>query len=619
MSRYSVFTLSGAAVLCSLFFSPALSTAAEISPVHGLAMHGAPKYPADFAHLDYANPDAPKGGELRLAVAGTFDTLNPFVIKGVGAPGLGMVTQTLLTNTDNEAFSEYGQVAVSIEMPEDRSFVVFNLRPEARWNDGKPLTAEDVVWTFNTLMEKGHPFYRAYYTNVKEAVAENPQRVKFVFDTAGNRELPLIMGQMPVLPKHFWADKDFAATTQELPLGSGPYRVKAVEAGRRIVYERVKDWWAKDLPINRGLYNFDTIVYDLYRDETVLLQAFFAGEYDFRQENIAKAWQTGYDQPPVRDGRVKKEEIPHEQPAGMQAFIYNLRRPLFADIKVREALGYAFDFEWSNRQFAYGSYKRTESYFANSELAAIGLPDAKELEILELFRGQVPDAVFTLEFSLPKTSGSGQDMRRNLAQAAALLKEAGWTIGKNGLLEKDGQVFKFEILSNSDTFERWINPFISNLKKIGIAANLRVVDAAQYQNRTDNFDFDMTVATFGQSLSPGNEQRDFWGSDKADIKGSRNLIGVKNPVVDQLIDKVVMAADREGLIAATRGLDRVLLWNYYVIPQWHNSTHRIAYWNKFGRPAVVPKYGLGVVDTWWYDAEKAARIGGETKAASGKP
>ncbi|MCE9507042.1 MAG: extracellular solute-binding protein [Alphaproteobacteria bacterium] len=609
MSRlFTAFLFS--ALLCL----PSIAQAETATPLHGIAMHGAPKYAADFKNLEYVNASAPKGGALHLAVAGTFDSLNPYVIKGVAAPGVtGMVYQTLMANTEDEAFSEYGLLAETIETPQDRSWVVFNLRPQARWNDGKPVTAEDVVWSFNTLMTEGHPFYRAYYANVKSAVAETPTRVKFTFSMAGNRELPLIMGQMPVLPKHYWAGKNFAKSTLEMPLGSGPYKVQSIDAGRRITYERVADWWAKDLPIVKGQYNFDTIVYDVYRDETVLLQAFFSGNYDFRQENVAKSWYAEYDQPPVRAGTIRKEEIHHSLPAGMQSFAFNIRRQMFQDAKVRQALGYAFDFEWSNKQFAYGSYKRTQSYFANSELASSGLPEGHELEILQKFKGQVPEEVFTREFSPPKTSGNGQDMRQNLTAAKKLLTEAGWQMGKDGLLEKDGQPFKFEILIESEMFERWISPMISNLKKLGIEAKLRIVDTSQYQQRMDNFDFDMTVATFGQSLSPGNEQRDFWSSATADVTGSHNRIGITNPVVDQLVDMIISSPDRAELVARTRALDRVLLWNYYVIPQWHLDYFRVAYWDKFGKPAISPKYGLGVVDTWWYDAEKAAKIASKVK------
>jgi microcin C transport system substrate-binding protein len=591
------------AALVLLFCSPALAGEA----LHGVAMHGQPKYAADFTHLDYVNPDAPKGGEMRLAAQGTFDSLNPYIIKGVAAPGIGLIYQTLMSGTEDEAFSEYGQVAQSVEMPEDRGAVTFNLRKEAKWNDGRPLTAADVVWTFNTLMKDGHPFYRAYYAHVKSAVAEGPSRVTFTFDMKGNRELPLIMGQMPVLPEHFWKGKNFAATSFDPPLGSGPYRVKSVDAGRRITYERVKDWWAADLPINKGQYNFDALVYDLYRDETALLQAFFSGAYDFRNENVAKNWQTAYDQKPVKQGLIKKEEIKHELPAGMQAFVFNTRRPVFRDARVRRALGYAFDFEWSNRQFAYGAYKRTGSFFENSELASSGLPQGRELEILEAYRGKIPDAVFTTPFENPKTSGNGQDLRENLSTARKLLEEAGWRMGKAGVLEKDGQPLKFEFLSDSEMFERWINPFILNLKKLGVQANLRIVDTAQYENRMQNFDFDMTNGSFGQSLSPGNEQLDFWGSAKADVKGSRNLIGVKDPVVDDLIKQIISAPDRDELIYRTRALDRVLLSGYYVIPNWYIDHYRIAYWDKFGRPTTTPRYGLGVPETWWFDAAKAAR------------
>lgn len=609
----SLFLAATAAVLA--LSSPALADGAPQAPLYGVAMHGAPKYAPDFAHLDYVNPDAPKGGEMHLATAGTFDSLNPYILKGVAAPGIGMIYQTLMSGTEDEAFSEYGQIAESIEMPEDRGFVVFNLRKEAKWNDGQPLTAADVVWTFDTLMKDGHPSYRAYYGHVKQAVAENEHRVKFLFDMKGNRELPLIMGQMPVLPKHFYEGKSFAVTTLTPPLGSGPYRVRSVDTGHRIVYERVKDWWGAALPINRGQYNFDAIVYDVYRDDTVLLQAFFSGNYDFRSENVAKNWATAYDRPPVKQGLIKKEVIPHELPAGMQAFVYNIRRPFFSDPKVREALNYAFDFEWSNKTVAFGAYKRTKSYFENSELASSGIPQGRELEILEKYKGQVPDALFTTPYTNPVTDGSGSGVRENLTAAKKILAEAGWKIGPSGLLEKNGQPFRFEFLCDSEMFERWIQPFVANLKKLGIQANLRFVDTAQYQNRLDSFDFDMTNAGFGQSLSPGNEQRDFWGSDKADVKGSRNIIGIKNPVVDDLIKMIISAPDREELIVRTHALDRVLLWNHYVIPNWYLGSFRVAYWDKFGHPDKTPKYGLGVPDTWWYDAAKAGKIAGKVKPA----
>ncbi len=604
--------LRQAALVLALTLISFLAAQAEEAPQPkpSIAMYGETKYQPGFAHVDYANPEARKGGEMHLAEEGTFDTLNPFVLKGLAAPAVaGMLFQTLTTGTEDEPFSRYGLVAETIEMPEDRSWVAFNLRKEAKFNDGTPITADDVVWTFNTLMEKGHPFFKAYYAKVAKAEATSPSRVKFTFSMANNRELPLIMGELPVMSKHYWEGKTFDASTLEAPLGSGPYRVKSVDQGRRITFERVKDWWAKDLPIVKGMYNFDTIVIDMYRDETVLFQAFFSGEYDFRQENVAKNWAAEYDEKkPVKEGLIKKAEIKHSLPTGMQAFAYNIRKPVFQDPRVREALGYAFDFEWSNKQFAYGTYARTHSYFENSDMAATGLPTGKELEILQQYKGKIPDEVFTKEFTLPTTDGSGNGIRDNLAKAKELLTQAGWKIGSSGVLEKDGQPFKFEILIDSPAFERWILPFIGNLKKLGVVANLRNVDTAQYQHRIENFDFDMTVHSFGQSLSPGNEQRDYWGSDKADVHGSRNIIGIKNPVLDDLIQKLVSAKDREELVAICHAMDRVLLWNYYVIPQWYHPAWWIAYWDKFGRPETAPKYGLGVPETWWYDAQKAAKI-----------
>ena len=590
----------------------ATSTAAcADAPVigHGLSMYGDLKYAQDFTHFDYVNPDAPKGGALRLAAQGTFDNLNPYILKGVSAPGLSLTFDTLMDGSRDEAFSEYGLLAERVEMAHDRSYVVFDLRPQARFHDGVAVTADDVVFTFNTLMDKGHPFYKAYYADVKEVKAESKLRVRFTFKMAGNRELPLIIGQMPVLPKHFFADKDFAATTLKPVLGSGPYKVKSVEPGRKIVYERVADWWAKDLGIAKGRYNFDVISFDLYRDQAVLLQALLAGEYDLREENIAKAWTDDYKHPSIDRGYIVKAEIPHDIPTGMQGFVYNTRRAVFADPRVREALNYAFDFEWSNANFASGTYKRTDSYFENSELASTGLPQGRELEILTDLAKQYPDAVpprvFTDVYTNPKTDGDGRSVRANLLKAKALLEQAGWHVGQSGLLEKDGQVFRFEILLSSPSFERWVLPMIGNLKKLGIVATLRTVDTAQYQNRMDSFDFDLTVGTFGQSLSPGNEQRDYWSSTKVDEKGSRNIAGIKNPAIDALIDMVINAPDRAELLQRVHALDRILLWNFYVIPQWHIDYHRVAYWNKFGQPKVPAKYGLGVADTWWIDAAKA--------------
>ena len=583
------------------------AAAQDIYKGHGLAMYGDLKYGPDFTHFDYANPDAPKGGAVKLHDIGTFDTLNPYTLKGVAAVGLGLVYDTLLANSDDEAFSEYGLIAESVEMPADRSGVVFNLRKQARWHDGKPITADDVVFSFKTLKEHGLPFFRFYYANVAEAVAENPYRVRFKFSGAENRELPLIIGQLPIIPKHYWEGKDFTKTTLEPPLGSGAYKIKAFEPGRSITYERVKDYWAKDLPVHKGEFNFDTIRYDYYRDATVALEAFRKGSYDFRQENTSKEWATGYDSPAKRAGLYKTEEIPNEIPTGMQGFAFNIRKDIFKDPRVRHALAYAFDFEWSNENLFYSQYARTESYFSNSELASKGLPSPEELKILEPLRGQIPDDVFTKEYRAPSTAGKNT-IRHNLIEATKLLRAAGWVIKDRKLVNaKTGKPFKFEFLLGTPAFERVVLPFKSNLARIGIDMSVRTVDSAQYQKRIEQFDFDMVVGGWGESLSPGNEQRDFWGSGAAKREGSRNIVGIADPAIDKLVDLVISAPDRQSLITRTHALDRVLLWNHFVIPNWHTRVFRVAYWDKFGRPKVAPKYALGFT-FWWIDPAKAAEL-----------
>ncbi len=573
---------------------------------HALSMYGDVKYASDFEHFDYVNPNAPKGGQLKLAVIGSFDNLNPYILKGMAGAGSDLLYQSLTVKSDDEAFTEYGSIARAIETPEDRSWVAFDLREEARWHDGKPITVADVIWTFNTLREKGHPFYRSYYTAVENVTQTGKRRVQFNFKSSGNRELPLIMGQMPILPKHYWttAGRDFSKTTSEPPLGSGPYQISHIELGRRITYQRVADWWAKDLSINKGRYNFDTVHFDYYRDAGVALQALLAGQYDIRAENVAKQWALSYDHPAVTKGQLIKQKIPHNIPTGMQAFVYNLRREKFQNRHLREALSYAFDFEWSNKQFAFDSYHRTQSYFSNSELAATGLPSTDELKLLNPFKDQLPESVFTKEFHPPQTDGMGNN-RQNLRHAKALLEQAGYVIRDGVLVDQSGKPFTFEFLLNSAMFERWIQPFIANLKKLGIVATIRVVDTAQYQNRLDQFDYDVIVSVFGQSLSPGNEQFDYWGSDNAHTPGTRNVAGIENPVVDALIKKIVSADNRSELITATRALDRVLLWNHYVIPQWHINAFRLAYWDKFGRPDVNPPYALPIQETWWIKEKNA--------------
>jgi len=576
-------------------------------------MHGAPKYGPAFKQFDYADAGAPKGGKVRFSAIGTFDSLNPHALKGTKAAGLGDLYETLTTGSLDEAFSRYGLLAESIETPNDRSWVAFTLRPNARWHDGKPVTVEDVIFSLETFKTKAHPFYRSYFASIAKAEKTGPRKVKFTFSVGENRELPLISGELPVIPKHYWQGRDFTKTTLEPPMGSGPYRIKSFEPGRSITYERVKDYWGVGLPVRRGMNNFDEMRYDYYRDATVALEAFKAGEYDFRQENVSKNWATAYDFSAVGQGLVLKEEIRHQRPTGMQAFVFNSRKKIFSDPRVRRALTFAFDFEWTNKSLFYGQYTRTRSYFSNSELASIGLPSKAELKVLEPLRGRIPDEVFSQIYTPPETDGAG-NIRANLRAALKLLSEAGWVFKDRKLVNAEtGAPFKFQILLAQPTWERIALPFVRNLKRLGIDASVRTVDAAQYQKRVESFDFEMIVDVFGQSLSPGNEQRDFWSSASADIQGGRNIIGIKDKAVDELVDLVISAPDRESLIARTRALDRVLLWGHYVIPHWHIRAFRVAIWNKFGRPKITPKYGL-CVDCWWVDKNKEANLNAARKA-----
>ena len=577
--------------------------AAEVAPAHGVAMHGDLKYPADFKQFDYVNPDAPKGGTVRLGAQGTFDTFNSFIVKGNPAAGLGFLYDNLMAGSADEAFSQYGLLAEKIFMPEDRSWVAFTLRKEARWHDGQPVTTDDVIWTFNTLMEKGSPFYRFYYGNVSDVVKTGERTVRFNFKAGENRELPLIIGQFTILPKHYWESRDFAKTTLEPPLGSGPYKIEKFEAGRSITLKRVEDWWGKDLPTNKGQYNFDTIRYDYYRDGTIALEAFKAGEFDYRAENSSKSWATAYNIPHVDKGLIKKEEISHNRSSGMQGYVFNTRRDIFKDRAVREALAYAFDFEWSNKNLFYGQYTRTRSYFDNSELAATGLPSPEELALLEPYRGQVPDEVFTKEYNPPKNETPGK-IRKNLRIASKILTDAGWVIkDKKRINAKTGQELKFEVMLNSPISERIVLPYAKNLERLGVTVNVRTIDTSQYRRRMDTHDFDMVIGGFGQSLSPGNEQRSFWGSKAADLEGGRNSIGIKDPVIDQLIEKIIAAPSRKQLITAVKALDRVLQWGHWLVPNFHSTYDRIAYWNKFGRPETTPIQGNQFL-AWWVDAKK---------------
>lgn len=572
----------------------------QVVRTHALSLLAPPSLPADFPHWPWANPAATKGGEVVLTRIGSFDSFNPYILRGTPDPGIGLIYDSLMAGNPDEATAEYGLLAETVELPADRRGVSFELREAARWHDGRPVTADDVIFSFNALRTQGRPFFRAYWADVTEVVADSPRRVTFRFRTADNRELAQILGDLPVLPKHWWEGRDFARPLLEVPLGSGPYRLDRFEAGRSSVYRRVEDYWARDLGVRLGLNNFDAIRYEYFRDTTVAFEAFKAGQVDFRTENVARDWATGYDFPAARRNLVKREEIPHEIPTGMQCFAVNLRRPLFQDARVRRALIEVFDFEWMNASLFFGSYARTASYFSNSVFAARGLPEGRERAILEGFRGRIPETVFTEEYRLPTTDGSGNN-REGARRALALLREAGWQVRDRRLVNAQGQRFEFEILLQGATFERVALPYVQWLERIGITARVRTVDPAQYQVRIDAFDYDMTVDSMGQGFSPGNEQRDYWSSAKARENGSQNVAGIADPAIDELVELVIAAPDYDELVARTRALDRVLLHHNFVIPHWHIRTFRIAFWDKFGRPERNPRYGLGFPQAWWID------------------
>ncbi|AIR90390.1 extracellular solute-binding protein [Pseudomonas cremoricolorata] len=575
-----------------------LALPAAAAPQHALTLYDEPpKYPADFKHLDYVNPKAPKGGTFRQSSFGSFDSLNPYITKGVPADGIELIYDTLMTQSRDEPFTEYGLVAGKIEKAPDNTWVRFYLRPEARFHDGQPMRAEDVVFSFNALTKQGAPLYRQYYGDVTQVVAETPLQVRFDFKHGGNRELPMILGQLPVLPKHWYAERDFTHASLELPLGSGPYRVAQVKPGRSIRYERVKDYWAKDLPINVGQYNFDAMTFDVYRDNVVALEGLKAGQFDFREERTAKSWATAYNTPAVRDGRLIREELPNGNPSGMQGFVFNLRRPIFQDIRVREALSQLFDFEWTNRQLFNGAYRRTNSYFENSDMAARGAPSDAERAILEPLRGKIPERALSTAFSTPVTDASGM-IREQQRTAYRLLQEAGWKIVDDKMVDAQGKPVSIEFLLAQPDFERVLLPFKRNLAELGIDLVIRRVDVSQFVTRIRLRDFDMMVGSFPQTSSPGNEQREYWSSVSADNPGSRNYIGLRDPAIDQLVESLIGADSRQSLIEHAHALDRVLLWGFYVIPNWYISTYRVAYWNHIGHPEVSPTFDLGI-NTWW--------------------
>jgi len=585
---------------------------------HALSLFGKVKYPADFKRFDYVNPEAPKGGVARQIAVGTFDNFNIVVsgVKGQVAGAVAFIYESLLTPALDEVSTEYGALAEAVSHPDDFSFVTYRLRSQAKWHDGKPVTADDVIFSLDSF-KKHHPMYSAYYSHVVKAEKVGEREVKFVFDAPGNRELPQIVGQLTVLPKHWWEGtdaqgrkRDVSATTLEVPLGCGPYRVKEFVAGRSIALERVKDYWGRDLPANVGRNNFDELRYEYFRDATVAIEAFKADQVDWRTENSAKNWATAYDFPAVSEKRVILEEFANRSSGVMQAFVPNLRRAKFSDPRVRRALNYAFDFEEMNKQIFYGQYKRINSYFDGiDELMATGLPQGKELEILETVRAEVPPEVFTTAYTNP-VGGSPEAVRDNLREALRLFKEAGYEVRDRKLIDvKTGTQFSLELLNSDPSFERITLFYKPSLERLGIAVSVRTVDPTQYENRTRDWDFDVVTNSWGESQSPGNEQREFWSSKTAGIAGSRNIAGIKNPAIDKLIERVIYARDRDDLVAATKALDRVLLWNHYVVPQWTYTKVRTARWDRFGRPSELPRYGQsGFPFIWWYDADKAARI-----------
>ena len=573
--------------------------AGGVLPKHAVSMHGIPKYQADFFAFDYVNPNAPKQGTLTQGAIGMFDTFNPYVINGIAPAGIGLMYDTLMKQSLDEPFSLYGLVAQNVYVPDDRSYVAFDLNPHAVFSDGTPITADDVIFSFEILRDKGLPTYRYYYADVERVYKKSDRHVVFEFkDGVNNRELPLILGELPILSKAYWESRDFTKTTLDVPVSSGPYIVDSFDPSRFITYRLNSDYWAMDLNVNRGQNNFEKIKYDYYRDATVLSEAFKAGAIDIRQENEAKKWVAFEKEPAVLEGRIKRQEFAHHMPSGMQGFVFNTRRTLFENPKVRQALGYAFDFNWANKNLFHSLYKRTTSYFDNSDLKAPPMPTQDELALLNPLKEYIPSAVFDRSYIVEFDNAT---MRQNLGVALGLLAEAGWTVQGGVLKNKQGVPFEFEILLDSasaPTWERVILPFTGQLKRLGIKASVRVVDVIQYKNRLDAFDYDMIVSVWGQSLSPGNEQRYFWGSEAADAKGSMNYAGIQNPAVDALIEAIIGAKTTSELQTAVHALDRVLLWSYLVIPHWHTPVLRYVYWDKFNMPEVLPAKGISPL-TWW--------------------
>ena len=570
--------------------------------VHGIAMHGIPKYASDFENLDYVNPNAPKGGTVKFGSYGSFDNLNRVAFKGSKAAGLGYVNDTLMRRVWDEAFSLYGLIAEKVELPEDRSSITFYLNSNATFHDGSPITRDDVLFSLETFQTKGTPNQKKTYGKVVETELIGNDGIKMIFENNEDKELPLIIaGFLPIIPKKFYENLDVTKTFLDIPLGSGPYQVDSLDPGRQIKYKRVENYWAKDLPVNKGLYNFDTIIYDYYKDSNVLVEAFKVGEYDFRREYNVKRWLSEYDFKAVQNGKVILTEMNNDRPVGMNGLVMNTRRDIFNNRNVRLALSYAYDHEWINKTIYQNAYVRTDSYFDNSPLASSGLPSKNELELLNVWKDEIPAEVFTETFTPPTTDGSGND-RKNLLKAKEILEKEGWNV-ENGKLFKDGQEFKFEFLIVSPSDEKIALAYQSNLKKLGITMDVRTVDSSQYQERLLSYDFDMIKRYWGVSLSPGNEQQFYWGSEVGQKDGSRNYPGINSPAVDALIEKLINASNRQELTTAIHALDRVLLWGHYVVPLYHSNKDRIAYWDFFEYPDEIPLYGI-VIESWWINKDK---------------
>lgn len=587
-------------IVFAVFLNPAMSHADDLPPpVHALAMHGAPKYAADFKHLDYANPDAPQGGTLHQAVIGHFDTLNNHIIQGRAAMGLTLTQDSLMARVWDEPFTLYGLVAETIQIPEDRSYIIFNLSPKARFHDGRPMTPDDVIFSYESYRKYGHPVRRRVYGMVEKVTKLDEDSIRFDFGDGHDAETALILALMPVLPKHYWMSesRDISKTTLTPPLGSGPYKITHADPGRSITYKKVPDYWARDLPVNAGHYNFDTVIHSYYRDDDIAFEAFKSGNYNLRRESDIGKWTTGYNFPAVQDGRILARAIPHERPERVRSLVFNTRRPVFADHRVRQALSLMFDFDWLNKNLFYGAFKRIDSFFPNSELAARNLPEGAELAALREYKDDLPPELFTN----PYTTNDDRDRRSNMRKALKLLDEAGWHVIDQKLLRKeDGAPFSFEILLQTQEEKKIALAFAQSLERLGITANLRQVESAQYQGRLESFDYDMVFFTWFNSLSPGNEQVNYWGSAAADMNGSRNYPGVKNPAIDALAKSIAQAPDREALVVQTRALDRALLWGYYTIPLYYLGKDLMAHDAHLSSSPNVPTYGT-VIETWWFD------------------